>query len=225
MRSGWKIAAFFAQSAALGLALAFVIVLAKPDLVSSTPATARPVASYAEAVAASAPAVVNIYTERNRRGQLGSGVVINQQGYVVTNWHVIRGAEQIRLQLASVLKAVLSQRLVPRSDGKGRVPAVEVLISTPYIRDCIVDKEKTHLIHGAIAQGTSQYGMQTFDQSIFTLFEQGYISYDEALRWASNVDEFKLRVQGISTTADLARNKMAAQPAPVAAVDVTRFGG
>ena len=133
--------------------------------------------------------------------------------------------KQIRLQLASVLKAVLSQRLVPRSDGKGRVPAVEVLISTPYIRDCIVDKEKTHLIHGAIAQGTSQYGMQTFDQSIFTLFEQGYISYDEALRWASNVDEFKLRVQGISTTADLARNKMAAQPAPVAAVDVTRFGG
>ncbi len=67
----------------------------------------------------------------------------------------------------------------------GRVPAVEVLITTAFIRDCIVDKEKTHLIHGAIAPGTSQYGMQTFDQSIFGLFQQGFISYEEALRWAS----------------------------------------
>ena len=106
--------------------------------------------------------------------------------------------KQIRLQLASVLKAVISQRLMPRADGKGRVPAVEVLISTAFIRDCIVDKEKTHLIHGAIAQGTSQYGMQTFDQSIFSLFEQGLVTYEEALRWAINVDEFKLKVQGIS---------------------------
>ena len=83
--------------------------------------------------------------------------------------------KQIRLQLASVLKAVVSQRLIPKADGKGRAPAVEVLITTPFIRDCIIDKEKTHLIHGAIAQGTSQYGMQTFDQSIFSLFEQGLI--------------------------------------------------
>ena len=71
-----------------------------------------------------------------------------------------------------------------------------MLISTPFIRDCIVDKEKTHLIHGAIAQGTSQYGMQTFDQSIFSLFEQGLVTYEEALRWASNVDEFKLQGAG-----------------------------
>ena len=84
--------------------------------------------------------------------------------------------KQIRLQLASVLKAVISQRLMPRADGKGRAPAVEVMISTPFIRDCIVDKEKTHLIPGAIAAGTSQYGMQTFDQSIFGLFEQGLVS-------------------------------------------------
>ena len=55
------------------------------------------------------------------------------------------------------------------------MPAVEVLISTAFIRDCIMDKEKTHLIHGAIAQGTSQYGMQTFDQSIFSLYEQGLV--------------------------------------------------
>src|SRR5919106_231315 len=117
--------------------------------------------------------------------------------------------KQVRIQLASVLKAVISQRLVPKADGKGRAPAVEVLISTAFIRDCIMDKEKTHLIPGAIAQGTSQYGMQTFDQSIFSLFDQGLISYEEALRWASNVDEFKLRVQGISTTADMSRDEMA----------------
>ena len=117
--------------------------------------------------------------------------------------------KQVRLQLASVLKAVDLAAPDSRADGKGRVPAVEVLITTPFIRDCIVDKDKTHLIHGAIAQGTSQYGMQTFDQSIFSLFEQGLVSYEEALRWASNVDEFKLKVQGISTTADMARDQMA----------------
>ena len=117
--------------------------------------------------------------------------------------------KQVRLQVASVLKAVISQRLIPRADGKGRAPAVEVMVSTPFIRDCIVDKEKTTLIHGAIAAGTSQYGMQSFDQSIFSLFSKGLVSYEEALRWASNVDEFKLRVQGISTTSDISRDQMA----------------
>src|SRR5499426_194438 len=137
--------------------------------------------------------------------------------------------KQIRLQLASVLKAVVSQRLLPRADGKGRAPAVEVMISTPFIRDCIVDKDKTHMIHGAIAAGTSQYGMQTFDQSIFSLYEQGLVTLDEALRWASNVDEFKLRVQGIATTSDLSRDQMATTVtggAPAAkAPEITRFGG
>jgi twitching motility protein PilT len=130
---------------------------------------------------------------------------------------------QIRLQLASVIKAAISQRLIPRADGRGRVPAVEVLIGTPFIRDCIVDKEKTSLIPGAIASGTTQYGMQTFDQSIFGLFANGYITLDEALRWASNVDEFKLKVQGISTTADATRDQMAARV--VGAPEITRFGG
>ena len=117
--------------------------------------------------------------------------------------------KQVRLQLASVLKAAVAQRLIPRADLSARVPAVEVLIATPFVRDCIVDKEKTHLIKGAIAQGTSQYGMQTFDQSIFSLFSQGLVTYEEALRWASNVDEFKLKIQGISTTAELSRDQMA----------------
>jgi twitching motility protein PilT len=106
-------------------------------------------------------------------------------------------------------------RLMPSVDGKGRVPAVEVLITTAFIRECIMDKEKTHLIPSAIAQGTSQYGMQTFDQSIFSLFERGLVTYEEALRWASNVDEFKLRVQGVSTTADMARDEMARAVRPV----------
>jgi twitching motility protein PilT len=134
--------------------------------------------------------------------------------------------KQIRLQLASVLKAVVSQRLLPRTDGQGRAPAVEVMISTPFIRDCIVDKEKTHLIHGAIAAGTSQYGMQTFDQSIFGLYSQGLVAYEEALRWASNVDEFKLKVQGIQTTADASREQMARQATAAASAtpEVTRFG-
>jgi len=131
--------------------------------------------------------------------------------------------KQVRLQLASVLRAVISQRLMPRADGSGRVAAIEVMVSTPFIRDCIVDKDRTHHIHGAIAAGTSQYGMQTFDQSIFGLYAQGLVSYDEALRWASNVDEFKLKVQGIASTADLSRDQMAKTAGGGA--EITRFGG
>jgi twitching motility protein PilT len=132
--------------------------------------------------------------------------------------------KQIRLQLAAVLKAVISQRLMPRADGLGRAAAVEVMISTPFIRDCIIDKEKTHLINGAIAAGTSQYGMQTFDQSIFMLYESGIVSYEEALHWATNVDEFKLRVQGIAMTSDAARQEMErAGMTGAPSVDVQRF--
>ncbi len=130
--------------------------------------------------------------------------------------------KQIRLQLASVLRAVVSQRLMPKARGEGRVPAVEVLTSTAFIRDCIADREKTNLIHGAIAQGTSQYGMQTFDQSIFRLYEQGFVELEEALRWASNVDDFKLKVQGISNTGEVARDQMAA--AATGRPEITRFG-
>jgi twitching motility protein PilT len=133
--------------------------------------------------------------------------------------------KQVRLQLASVLRAVVSQRLMPRADGNGRAPAVEVMISTAFIRDCIVDKDKTHLIHSAIAAGTSQYGMQTFDQSIFGLYQQGLVSYEEALRWASNVDEFKLKVQGISTMSDDSRDEMAKGVLKSGAPpQITRFG-
>ena len=99
-------------------------------------------------------------------------------------------------------------RLLPRADGLGRVPAVEVLISTAYIRDCIEQKEKTKLIRDAIAAGTSQYGMQTFDQSLFGLCKSGLITREEALRNASNPDELRLRFDGIESTSDVARADM-----------------
>jgi len=116
--------------------------------------------------------------------------------------------KQIRLQLASVLKAIISMRLLPRADGLGRVPAVEVLIATAYIRDCVENKEKTKLIRDAITQGTSQYGMQTFDQSLYLLYKNGLITLEEALRRATNPDEFKLKIQGIQSTSDMSREDM-----------------
>ncbi len=115
---------------------------------------------------------------------------------------------QIRFQLSSILKAVISMRLIPRKDGKGRVPAVEIMINTPYIQECIRDREKTILIRDAISAGVSQYGMQTFDQSIYQLYQQGYISYEQGLRYSSSRDNFKLRVEGIRSTLDVALEDM-----------------
>jgi len=116
--------------------------------------------------------------------------------------------KQIRLQIAAVLKGVISQRLLPRLDAKGRVPAVEVMIATGLIRECIIEKEKTRMIHDAIEQGVSQYGMQTFDQSIMKLLKAGLIAEEVALRSCSNVDDFKLKLKGISSTADAALQDM-----------------
>jgi twitching motility protein PilT len=110
--------------------------------------------------------------------------------------------KQIRLQLASILKAVISQRLVPRADGKGRVPALEVLVSTARIRECIADKDRTKEIHDAIAKGYTTYGMQTFDQSLMSLVKQKLVTYDEALKHVSNPDDFALRFRGIGSTSD-----------------------
>src|SRR6266568_4803120 len=119
--------------------------------------------------------------------------------------------KQIRLQLAATLRAIISQRLVKRCDGAGRVPACEVLISTAYIRECITVPEKTRNIKEALQQGTSQYGMQTFDQSLYELLQKGLISYETALESASNPDDFKLRVQGISDTAESTRDQLSQQ--------------
>jgi len=111
--------------------------------------------------------------------------------------------KQIRLQLAGILKGVVSQRLLPRADGMGRVPAVEIMISTARIRDCIVDKEKTPEIYDAIAEGHATYHMQTFDQSLMSLLKRDLITYEEALRHSTNPDDFALRVKGILATSDM----------------------
>jgi twitching motility protein PilT len=116
--------------------------------------------------------------------------------------------KQIRIQLSQVLKSVISLRLVPRADGMGRVPAAEVLISTAYIRECIENKEKTKYIREQIALGTSQYGMQTFDQSLYQLYKSGLITLDEALKRATNPDEFRLKIQGVQFTSDISRDQM-----------------
>ena len=110
---------------------------------------------------------------------------------------------QVRIQLAGVVKGIISQRLVPRADGKGRVPAIEVLVSTARTRELIDDKEKTKLLRDAIQQGFVSYGMQTFDQSLMSLLKQNLITFDEALRQCSNPDDFKLKFSGISSTSDL----------------------
>jgi len=109
---------------------------------------------------------------------------------------------QIRLQLSGVLKGVISQRLIPRQAGKGRVAAVEVMVTSARIRDMIDDREKTAHLKDAIAQGHTTYGMQTFDQSLMQLVQKEIITFDEALRQSSNPDDFKLKFSGISSTTD-----------------------
>ena len=116
---------------------------------------------------------------------------------------------QVRMQLSGILKGVISQRLVPRADGKGRVPAVEIMINTARIRDCIDDKEKTKQIPEAIAQGFTTYGMQSFDQSLMQHYSNKLITYEEALRQSSNPDDFALKVSGISSTSDASWDQFA----------------
>lgn len=108
----------------------------------------------------------------------------------------------IRLQLSGILKGVISQRLLPKADGKGRVPAVEVLISTARIRECVAEEEKSREIRDAIAEGNISYGMQTFDQSLMQLFKRKMITYETALAAATNPDDFALFVRGISGTSE-----------------------
>lgn len=110
---------------------------------------------------------------------------------------------QVRTQLASVLKAVISMRLIPRADGSGRVPAVEVLINTSTIQSCIEEPDKTRLIRNYIAEGVSQYGMQTFDQSLMGLYQRELITYEAAMSIASNPADFDLKVRGVQSTRDI----------------------
>src|SRR5882724_3165108 len=127
--------------------------------------------------------------------------------------------KSVRIQLAGILKAVISMRLVRAAKGAGRVAAIEVLVSTATIRDHILTEEKTYMIREAIAAGTSQYGMQTFDQSLFQLFQSNQISMEEALHNATNSDEFRMRVSGI-LSAEQAIRSVTTTPTTVKSPDV-----
>jgi len=105
--------------------------------------------------------------------------------------------QQVRYMLASTLVGIVSQRLLPRSEGKGRVPAIEVLITTETIRKLIIDPAQTLNIHKAIAEGHSQYGMQTFDQSLLQLVKRREITIEEALRYATSATDFRIRLRGL----------------------------
>jgi twitching motility protein PilT len=109
---------------------------------------------------------------------------------------------EVRFSLASALQAVISLRLVPRADKPGRVPACEVLINTQTVRDQIRDMDKTLNIPDLIKEGTVQYGMQSFDQSLMQHYTAGTISYESAVFFATSPSEFALRVQGVAGTSD-----------------------
>ncbi|MCC6998440.1 MAG: type IV pilus twitching motility protein PilT [Deltaproteobacteria bacterium] len=122
----------------------------------------------------------------------------------------------VRIQLAAIIKGVISQRLIPRADGKGMVPAVEIMVSTQRIRELIVEPKRTVEIHDAIATGRHPYGMQSFDQALTELVHKKLISYEEAVKAASNADDFALHFKGIQTgssnesAADFMRDQQAA---------------
>jgi len=110
--------------------------------------------------------------------------------------------EEVRLMLSDCLVGIVSMRLLPTKDGKGRVPAAEVLVNTAAIREYILDRDKQSLIEHAIAEGHKQYGTQTFDQSILALYNDGVIEYDIAYQAATNPDDLDLKIRGIEGTSD-----------------------
>jgi twitching motility protein PilT len=110
--------------------------------------------------------------------------------------------QEIRYLLASTLQSVICQRLIPRADAPGRIPAVEIMITTGTIRDCLVSADKTPLIQQAMREGVTQHQMQTFDQALMKLYQDGRISLEDALRASSNPHEFTLRLKGIQATSD-----------------------
>ena len=110
--------------------------------------------------------------------------------------------QQIRLLLAGTLQAIVCQRLLTRSDKAGRVPALEIMINSAAIRECIIDPEKTVDIPDLIEAGNVQYGMQSFDQAIMRLYKSGMISFEEAMGQATNPDDFDLRLRGITGSSD-----------------------
>jgi twitching motility protein PilT len=111
--------------------------------------------------------------------------------------------QDVRMMVADALRAVISMRLLPRADGLGRVPALEVMIGTGAISERIRTGDQIHTLPDLIAEGRDQYGMQTFDQSLMELHRRELISYETALQYATNPADFALRVSGIEASSDL----------------------
>ena len=107
--------------------------------------------------------------------------------------------EEVRHLLSTALSAVVSLRLVPRKDGRGRIPAAEILINTAAVQDNIRDLSKQLNIPDLIAEGSVQYGMQSFDQSLLAWYQAGVISYESAIFYATNPSEFALKVSGVDS--------------------------
>jgi twitching motility protein PilT len=107
--------------------------------------------------------------------------------------------EQIRVQLAETLVAVFSQRLVPKADRTGVVPAVEVLVNTASIKECILDPAKTDEIPMLLEKGRTVYGTQTFDQHLEELYRKGVIDYNTALAYASKPADMEIKLKGVSS--------------------------
>ena len=110
--------------------------------------------------------------------------------------------DEVRLLLAEVLAGIISLRLLPTKDGKGRVPAAEILVNTGAIKEYIQDKNKIDMVEQAVAEGHIQYHSQTFDQALLELYQNEQISLETAMNAATNRDDFDLKIRGISGTSD-----------------------
>lgn len=119
--------------------------------------------------------------------------------------------KQIRIQLSSVISAVISQRLISRADKIGRLPAVEIMIGTETIKECIADEEKTSAIRDYIKAGNIQYGMQTFDQSLYNFYKDGLITYEDAIAESSSPNDLALLISGVNSSTDGLRDEAMAQ--------------
>ena len=106
--------------------------------------------------------------------------------------------KQIRIQLASVISAVISQRLIIKANKKGRLPAIEVMVGTETIKECIANEDKTTSIRDYIKSGNIQYGMQTFDQSLYNFYKAGLITYEDALAESTSPNDLALLISGVN---------------------------
>ena len=110
--------------------------------------------------------------------------------------------KQIRIQLASVISAVISQRLIIRADKKGRLPSIEIMIGTETIKECISNEDKTASIRDYIKSGNIQYGMQTFDQSLYNFYKAGLITYEDALAESTSPNDLALLISGVNSSSE-----------------------